>query len=383
MITLPMIDMHEATRLTREGRLQEAMALLRGARAPAPQNRRQGAAMADGNQDGSILDMQPPTTASGVWSSPISDSLRIQTAGPKTRAGRTTGGINPAALPGGATFEDRRFADHIGARTYKLYVPSGYAGQPLPLVVMLHGCTQSPDDFAAGTQMNAIAEEQLFFVAYPAQPQSANAQKCWNWFNPGDQRRDQGEPALIAGITRQIMCEFLVEEGRVFIAGLSAGGAAAANIASVYPDLYVAVGIHSGLACGAAMDMPSAFTAMRQGGKGKRVPQGAQILPTIVFHGDRDGTVNAVNGDEVISQSKGGSRLSVDVSRGQAAGGISYTRTVHHDADGKPVLEQWLLHGAGHAWSGGSPAASYTEPRGPDASREMMRFFLQRDQSGG
>ena len=247
---------------------------------------------------------------------------------------------------------------------------------------MLHGCTQSPDDFAAGTRMNNLAEEQTFLVVYPAQAQSANVSKCWNWFSAGDQRRDQGEPSLIAGITRQIMLDFPVEHGRVYIAGLSAGGAAAAVMGATYPDLYAAIGVHSGLACGAASDIPSAFAAMRQGMSpavaGSRRHGGSRgAVPTIVFHGDRDTTVNPVNGDQVIAQSKAAADLRTTVSRGEVPGGISYTRTVQADESGRPMLEQWVLHGAGHAWSGGSSAGSHTEPRGPNASREMMRFFLQ------
>jgi poly(hydroxyalkanoate) depolymerase family esterase len=282
----------------------------------------------------------------------------------------------PSPLPEGARFEERTFANDAGSRAYKLYIPSGYTGEPVPLVVMLHGCTQTSDDFAAGTRMNELAEEQMFLVVYPAQAQSANVSKCWNWFNAADQQRDRGEPSLIAGITRQIMRDFSVEPGRVYVAGLSAGGAAAAIMGSAYPDLYAAVGVHSGLACGAARDMPSAFAAMRQGGAPHH--SGAeQPVPTIVFHGDRDTTVSPVNGDQVIAQSKAGSDLRSTVSRGQAPGGISYTRTVECDGSGHPMLEHWVLHGAGHAWSGGSPAGSYTEPKGPDASREMMRFFLE------
>jgi poly(hydroxyalkanoate) depolymerase family esterase len=249
---------------------------------------------------------------------------------------------------------------------------------------MLHGCTQSPDDFAAGTRMNELAEEQGFLVAYPEQTRSANSSRCWNWFNPGDQRRDGGEPALIAGITRQIMRDHPVDTRRVYVAGLSAGGAAAAIMGATYPDLYAAVGVHSGLACGAASDMMSAFTAMRQGmsptAAGPR--RSGAAVPTIVFHGDRDTTVSPVNGDQVLAQAEAASKLHTMVRNGTAPGGIGYTCTVRTDDGGRPMSEHWVLHGAGHAWSGGSPAGSYTEPRGPDASREMMRFFRQQPGPG-
>jgi poly(hydroxyalkanoate) depolymerase family esterase len=408
----PTIDMLEATRLTREGRLAEAMAVLRGERPDTNPSATPSDAGGDASQHPSghfsqIIDMVPPSSGGGAWTPPkfnashftpsafdnlagglgqahVPEALRgfLDRMGQPGSAFNLDGLVGPAParapapLPEGARFEEKTFANEAGSRAYKLYIPSGYAGQPVPLVVMLHGCTQSPDDFAAGTQMNELAEEQRFLVAYPAQAQSANVSKCWNWFNAADQQRDRGEPSLIAGITRQIMRDFSVEPGRVYVAGLSAGGAAAAIMGSAYPELYAAVGVHSGLACGAARDMPSAFAAMRQGGaphhSGTKQP-----VPTIVFHGDRDTTVNPVNGDQVIAQSKAGSDLRSTVSRGQAPGGISYTRTVECDDSGHPMLEHWVLHGAGHAWSGGSPAGSYTEPQGPDASREMMRFFLE------
>ena len=289
-------------------------------------------------------------------------------------------GLGPAGharvhVPEGARFEERNFSNDAGSRTYKVYVPSGYSGQSLPVVIMLHGCTQNPDDFAAGTRMNEVAEEQTFLVAYPRQPQSANMQKCWNWFNAADQQRESGEPSLIAGIAMQVVEEFSADPARVYVAGLSAGGAAAAIMAATYPDVFAAVGVHSGLACGAARDMPSAFAAMGGGGTIRQRGEG-RTVPTIVFHGDADRTVNPCNSDHVIAQASQDAAPTKMTTRGEAPGGMTYTRTVQLDASGEGVLEQWVLHGAGHAWSGGSANGSYTDARGPDASREMIRFFL-------
>jgi len=284
-------------------------------------------------------------------------------------------------------FLTKSFSNQAGSRTYKLYVPSQYRGQPLPLIVMLHGCTQSPDDFAAGTRMNLRAEQHNCFVVYPEQAASANISKCWNWFRPGDQIRGQGEPALIAGMTRQVMSDYSVDEERVYAAGLSAGAAAAAVLAAAYPDLYAAIGVHSGLACGVASDVPSAFAAMRRSGSMARRRSGAngsgrreysRIVPAIVFHGDQDTTVHPNNGDQVIAQLKEAlaNDTSITIEDDRVPGGRTYTRTVHRDAADHSIFEQWVVHGATHAWSGGSPAGSYTDPQGPDATREMLRFFL-------
>ena len=294
----------------------------------------------------------------------------------------------PDVLPDGARFLAGSYSNHAGSRAYKLYVPSTYHGQALPLVVMLHGCTQSPDDFAAGTRMNVLAEEHGCLVAYPAQSASANISKCWNWFKAEDQQRDSGEPSLIAGITRQIMAEYPVDPQRVYVAGLSAGGAAAAVMAATYPDLYAAVGVHSGLAVGAAKDMPSAFAAM-QGG--------ATTMPTQLSTIDRL-RGGADRADDRVpwrpgphgqpAQRRSGHRPGArrrghrpagnsDRTAGPGPGGRTYRRTTHADAAGQTLLEQWVIHGAGHAWAGGSPAGSYTDPQGPDASREMLRFFLE------
>ena len=368
MMIRPGVDMMEALRLTRQGRLQEAMAVLRGA-SPVGE----GSAEPEASEGTApLFDMVPPSSETGsAWTAP-------PTGGQDGVAGRRMKSAT-VVLPAGARFETHDFANEAGSRSYKLYVPSRYKGEALPLVVMLHGCTQSPDDFAAGTRMNECAEEQRLLVAYPAQPRSANPSKCWNWFEGSEQRRGHGEPSLIAGITRQIMRDFPVESGRVYVAGLSAGGAAAAIMGATYPDLYAAVGVHSGLACGAARDMPSAFAAMRNGGGSATTSaHGSRItVPTIVFHGDQDKTVNPVNGDQVIAQAKRTMGLETTVVRGRAADGMSFLRTIQTDDTGRSMLEQWVLQGAGHAWSGGDPRGSYTDPRGPDASREMVRFFLQ------
>jgi poly(hydroxyalkanoate) depolymerase family esterase len=321
---------------------------------------------------------------------------------PGTMPRPTEGETDPAVVPTGGRFVERSYTDQAGTRLYKLYIPSGYIGQEVPLVVMLHGCTQNPNDLAAGTRMNALAEEHIFLVAYPAQTQGANMQKCWNWFKDSDQQRGQGEPSLVAGITRQIIDEFNVSDSRVYVAGMSSGGAMAAIVGEAYPDLYAAIGVHSGLAPGAAHDLPSAFAAMRQGGPPtprRDIPtatasgQSSRIVPAIVFHGDRDTTVHPRNADYLLEHyrvaetasagSKGetsGSTPRGTVRQGQVPGGHAYTRATYCDASGRAIVERWTVHGLEHAWSGGSSSGSYTDPKGPDASAEMMRFFNQHPQ---
>ncbi|BBU31914.1 hypothetical protein BTHE68_56480 [Burkholderia sp. THE68] len=274
-------------------------------------------------------------------------------------------------------FSTRRYVDTAGQRSYKLYVPGAYRSDPLPLVVMLHGCTQDADDFAAGTRMNALAETHGFIVAYPIQPQSANASKCWNWFKPGDQQRDQGEPSLIAGMTREIMANHNVDPKRVYVAGLSAGGAMAAIMAQRYPDLYAAAGVHSGLPVGSAHDLPSALAAMR-GGKAKAKAGRAGMhdaqtpkCPLIVFHGDADATVNHANAHELM---RGFSANGTASAAGLGARKHSVQKMTSKEGI---AAELWTLHGAPHAWSGGSASGTYTDPSGPDASAEMLRFFLE------
>ena len=383
----------EATRLTRAGQLVEATALLqrmlRGETAPDATSRTGGRIALAGPL---IIDAKanaveetdsPPPTEPATPAQPR--MLRALPDRKERRSGIGLRGVMKRAtlsttdiVPEGARFIERTYSSPAGSRTYRLFIPSRYREQPLPLVVMLHGCTQSPDDFAAGTRMNFLAEEQNSFVVYPAQPSQANQAKCWNWFRTADQQRGRGEPSLVAGITRQIMDDYSVDPKRVYVGGLSAGAAAASVMGATYSDLYAAIGIHSGLACGVATDLPSALVAMRQGGSDRKVISGDRpLVPTIVFHGDRDTTVHPNNGDQIVEQSVRTMSTQKKVHRGQVPGGHAYTRTILSDASGRGMLEHWNIHGAGHAWSGGSPAGSYTDPRGPDATREMLRFFLE------
>jgi poly(hydroxyalkanoate) depolymerase family esterase len=404
--------MLEATRQTRAGRLNEATAtiqrVLRSGYAPDAANAPSEPA-ADAPIEGQFRVIETSSTAptrADVAEAPAPKRPSQGVGHPRWRGfalpaarPRPAPVHAPDVIPEGGRFITGSYTNHAGTRSYKLYIPSSYRGQALPLVVMLHGCTQNPDDFAAGTRMNRIAEEQCCFVLYPAQAQGANIQKCWNWFQASDQRRDQGEPSLIAGMTREIVATHAIDSQRIYVAGLSAGGAMAAIMGNTYPDLYAAVGVHSGLAPGAAHDLPSAYAAMQGAAKpagprrsvpGRAVPQ-ARAVPVIVFHGDRDTLVHPRNGEQVIARCASADacprqstepKPRVTAQRGEVPNGHAYTRATYHDAHGRPTMEQWLIHGGGHAWAGGSPSGSYTDPKGPDATREMLRFFYEHPMAG-
>ena len=342
----------EATRLTREGRIGEATAAIRAAVAPAAQR---SAVVDDGD-------------------------VAIAAPAPR-RVDRAEG-----------RFIESSFTGSAGTRAFKLFVPGGREGEALPLVVMLHGCTQGPDDFAAGTRMNAIAEQQGFLVLYPTQSQRANGQRCWNWFSPRHQRRGSGEPALIAAMTRHVVQTHDVDRDRVWVAGLSAGGAMAAILAREDADVFAAAGVHSGIVPGAARDVASAFAVMRSG-PGTTSPLASRAAPAdaasptrrsaplIVFHGDADTTVAIANADALLASAIADLAVVATTTRGVAERGErAFRRTVWHrsDDDGAPsVAERWVVHGSPHAWSGGAAGGSFTDPAGPDASREMLRFFAE------
>jgi poly(hydroxyalkanoate) depolymerase family esterase len=295
--------------------------------------------------------------------------------------------LAPASLPRKRVRagRSRRFVDGVfendsGARRFRLYSPEGVAdGEPAPLIVMLHGAGQDPVDFARATRMHDVAARQGIHVLYVEQGTDSNPARCWNWFRPSDQLRGNGEASILADMTRHVVAENGICPRRVYVAGLSAGAAMAVVLGRTYPDLFAAVGAHSGLAYKAASNVYAAFDVMARGpadspSRVEPVPG----VPTIVFHGDRDSTVHPDNATAIVEQALGravdapGQTTSTTTRR---AGELAYTTTAFKDARGQTVVEQWIIHDAEHAWSGGSARGSHAEPRGPDASSEMIRFF--------
>jgi len=316
-----------------------------------------------------------PTGQSGMPELPAMPSLDEMLA----KFTGVTGGpaAEPFAVPEGASFKEDTFTCAAGSRRFRTYVPASAAEGVTGVVVMLHGCTQTPEDFAVGTGMNALAEDHRFIVVYPAQSRGDHAQSCWNWFSRGDQRRDKGEPAILAGITSRVCAEYGVGRERTFVAGLSAGAAMAVILGATYDDVFAAVGAHSGLPMGAAKDMPSAFAAMAGTvADAGELPGTNGTVRTIVFHGSADSTVHPSNGDRIVRQALNGTDQSIESSNTGEAAGRGFTRRVSSDPDGRALVEYWTIDGQGHAWSGGQAAGSYTDPKGPDASAEMIRFFF-------
>jgi poly(hydroxyalkanoate) depolymerase family esterase len=286
----------------------------------------------------------------------------------------------PPGSLGAGVLVDRTYANGSGARRYMVYEPPDRPSHGTPVIVMLHGGTQAVLDYAAGTGMNKLADQHHVLVVYPEQDSRANPMRYWNWFRPQDQRAGTGEPALIAGITEQVIRDYDADPDRIFIVGFSAGAAMATVMAATYPDLYAAAGVHSGLPYGAAHDVPSAFALMR-GANLPSQPDAVLSIPLIVFHGDHDEIVNVVNASHIRQQRLGVDRalIAADgprVTHEQVPNGHASTRTTYSSED-HVLLEQWIVHGAGHAWFGGAPGCSYTDPRGPDASVEMLRFFSE------
>lgn len=299
------------------------------------------------------------------------------------------------------------FRSSVGSRPYFVYTPSSYSvGTAVPLFVMLHGCTQTAEDFAAGTQMNLLAEEYSFIVVYPQQTNNYNQGLCWNWFTPPNQSRNSGEPAAIAGIVQtitQTTSLWTIDARRIYIAGLSAGGTMAAIMGATYPDLFAAVGAHSALEYQAATSLRDGYKAMRQGGPDpvqqgqaayKAMGRFTRVVPTIVFHGTNDPVVSPINGDQLVRQWMQTDHLAsygtynayfnrpTSVTPMQVPGGHASKVYAWNDNGGNEIQEYWRINNMGHAWSGGSPSGSYTDSRGPGASEAMYAFFMSHSNKG-
>ncbi len=311
--------------------------------------------------------------ATSMPSMPSLDSMLAQLTCPTGQMGS-----QQTKLPSGAEFKQDTYHCQFGSRAFHTYIPASASDGVTGVVVMLHGCTQTPEDFAAGTGMNALAEKHQFIVVYPAQSRGDNAQSCWNWFSRGDQKRGRGEPAILAGITRQICAEHGIGRDSTFVAGLSAGAAMAAILGETYGDVFAAVGVHSGLPVGAAKDVTSAFAAMAGTAlDAPAPPQSSQTVRTIAFHGASDATVHPSNGDGIVRRALNGNALqSIETTTQGQTAGRSFTRKVSSDLRDNTIAEHWVIDGQGHAWSGGQADGSYTDPKGPDASAEMIRFFF-------
>jgi len=368
MIGLDQDGMVQALNLTKAGRLAEATEVIQRT-------------LGSSSKAGSPPDIDRPKLLNRMaklpqWPLATGQGLQMPLPSPNLSQHQA---VPPGSLGEGALL-DRTYANSSSAGRYLLYVPPDHPSHGAPVIVMLHGGTQAVVDYAAGTGMNKLADQHHFLVVYPEQAAQANPMRYWNWFRPQDQRAGSGEPAWIAGITEQVIRDYDADPDRIFIVGFSAGAAMATVMAATYPSLYAAAGVHSGLPYGAAHDVASAFALMR--GATPPSQQGAVLrIPLIVFHGDHDEIVNVVNASHIRQQ-----RLGVDgappaadgptVTNGQMPNGHAYTQTTYL-SESQVLLEEWIVRGAGHAWFGGTPGCSYTDPRGPDASAEMLRFFAE------
>lgn len=384
-------ELSKATELTRQGKLMEAtrvlqqalhgLEALRPSAGSARPGARAGARPAEAAADVDDVEFREvPHRAQRMPATLPAPHVRGADGVPRPPAcGASPQEGRKAAKP--ATFEAHRFQSGGRTYTYRLYVPPRSDDGLLPVIVMLHGCTQDAADFATGTAMNELAAQRGCIVVYPEQLARSNHMRCWNWFEPAHQQRGRGEPAMIAALATHVVQRCHGDPRRVYVAGLSAGGAMAALAGQLYPDVFAAVGVHSGLPAAAATDVPSAHAAMRRAAR-KPAPgtASAAAIPTIVFHGRADRTVHPGNGRHVIEEAverarAAGMVLQRDEQRITAAGHAA-TRTVYKDAQGVARLEHWEIAAGKHAWSGGSARGSHTDPAGPDASAAMVAFFL-------
>ena len=307
--------------------------------------------------------------------------------------------VDGRPVANGATgrFVDGVFTSEAGARRWRLWIPGAYDGRTrLPLVVLLHGCTQDPDDIARGTRVTELADKLNLLVLLPEQPETANPKKCWTWYDAAHQRRDAGEPSLIAGMTRQTLGDWAVDSQRVYITGISAGAAMASVMAIAYADVFAAAGLHSGIPYRAAANVMEGVAAMTRGASdpvqlattamadmGPR----ARAIPAIIVQGLADAVVKPVNAEHTRDM-----WLTMNaLVRRDAAPAVRPTAEQRSEAGGLGVITSCypsrqvttgcevttvFVEGLGHAWSGGSKAGTFTDERGPDATDVILKFLL-------
>jgi poly(hydroxyalkanoate) depolymerase family esterase len=297
-----------------------------------------------------------------------------------------------------------------GSRNFKLWVPATLGknenknkDRAWPLVMLLHGCTHDAEDMAAISGMNAVADANRFLVVYPEQSRMANLLKCWKWFNPKHQMRDAGEPSILAAVVEQVCSSHNVDRDRVYVAGVSAGGAMASILAATYGDIFAGAAIFAGAEFKAATSFSEALAAMTRGGPDP-VRQGQlafeamrsglarknrRRMPVIVFHGTADNRVHPINADQAITQwsktneclaaqhAENGFRLTETVIDAKEPDGYPYRKHIYVDSDARVLMEKWLVEGLGHAWSGSPKPSKYGDPKGPKASAEIWRFFSE------
>jgi poly(hydroxyalkanoate) depolymerase family esterase len=315
-------------------------------------------------------------------------------------AATTLGASAASAEPTAGNLSRGSYTSSAGTLSYETYVPASYKqGSQMPLIVALHGCTQTADNFRTQTRFDDLAASKGFIVVYPEQSKANNNLTCWNWFQQADMQRGSGEPSLIAGITKTVQAKYGVDPNKVYVGGLSAGGAMAAVMGATYPDIYAAIGVGSGCEYSAGAPCAGYQSAdPEQAGKSAHQAMGtnARVLPFIVFQGDQDTTVPPVNAQQAVRAGQVMADLADDgdengsiptgaakVVNGQAPGGESYTVSFYNDGTGKELAQYWLVHGMGHAWSGGDASQQFSDPKGPDESLAMYDFFMDHPMGGG
>lgn len=270
---------------------------------------------------------------------------------------------------------------------HRLFVPETTGASP-PLVVMLHGCTQDAHDVAVGTRFDEWAERLGFLVLYPEQQPEEHPQRCWRWFEAEHQRRGRGEPAALMALLEQVERERGVEPGRTYLAGLSAGAGMAVVLAALHPGRFAAIAAHSGVPYGAAEGEGKAEAVLAGAGPSatelsrrlrEAVPTGASLPPLLAIHGTADQLVSPENTRRLVSTWLAASRDGSpepdrEVRGGEEGDGYPYLRR-RWGGTGRDRVEAWLVDGLGHAWSGGSPEGTWTDPQGPDATRVVLDFF--------